>query len=236
MGRKDSFTVVEKLLISALEMVEKGKTRFSAEDLVVCSWKNFPDTFGLAGYTDERGIARFPDSNRVFAEIMGSKPIRKRGYLIKVGTKMYQLTEAGVGHAKLVSHRFYDAPQSEVDVDKIKIERKGTVQLKRLLSSKALEKFNEERFDDVTFFDACAFWGISPRSSAIAFEGRTANLIEVVSSALKDSKGEKRVFEHGGRPYTYEELDGILKLHEFLLKRFENQLETIKGRTDERKT
>lgn len=66
-------SILEKLLIAAFELEEKGHKPFSAEDIVVASWQKFPDAFGLAGYQD-----RYPDSNRVFAEIMGSKPIRKK--------------------------------------------------------------------------------------------------------------------------------------------------------------
>ena len=88
-------SITEKLLLSALDLEENGRCPFSAEDLVVSAWKKFPDAFGLAGYRDTNSQLCYPDSYRVFAEIMGSKPIRKRGLLRKVGTKMYQLTEAG---------------------------------------------------------------------------------------------------------------------------------------------
>ena len=89
-------TVHEKLLLAAADLDAEGKPRFSAEDLVVAAWRRDPEAFGLAGYPDEEtGRPRFPNSNRVFAEIMGSKPIRKQGLLMKAGTKMFAITEAG---------------------------------------------------------------------------------------------------------------------------------------------
>ena len=101
----DTFNIIEKLLLSAYELELDGKKPFTAEDLVVSSWQNFPDAFGLQGYRDSEGNLLHPDSNRVFAEIMGSKPIRKRGLLIKVGVKQYQLTEAGEELARLLKGR-----------------------------------------------------------------------------------------------------------------------------------
>src|SRR5918911_2824096 len=105
MERKDQLSVSEKLLLAAYDLEENSRRPFSAEDLVVSAWRKFPDTFGLAGYRGGDGELSYPDSNRVFAEIMGSKPIRKRGLLTKVGSKMYSLTEAGRDHARLLLNR-----------------------------------------------------------------------------------------------------------------------------------
>lgn len=38
-------TVHERLLLVAADLEKSGKRTFSAEDLVVASWKRFPDTF-----------------------------------------------------------------------------------------------------------------------------------------------------------------------------------------------
>src|SRR5687768_4031917 len=88
-------TVHEKLLLAAAGLEDEGKSTFTAEDLVVAAWKLDPETFGLSGHTDESGRPAYPNSNRVFVEIMGSKPIRKQGLLAKSGTKTFRLTETG---------------------------------------------------------------------------------------------------------------------------------------------
>src|SRR2546426_1543885 len=88
-ANKKLLSVPDKLLLAAYHLEETGRRPFSAEDLVVAAWRQFPDTFSLAGYRgSDDGQLLYPDSNRVFAEIMGTKPIRKRGLLIKVGNKM----------------------------------------------------------------------------------------------------------------------------------------------------
>src|SRR5262245_26355120 len=97
--------VHEKLLLAAADLTDEGKQTFSAEDLVVAAWRRDPNTFGLAGYLDGDGRPLYPNSNRVFAEIMGSKPIRAQGLLMKSGTKMFRLTEAGVQRAAMLRGR-----------------------------------------------------------------------------------------------------------------------------------
>src|SRR4030042_287505 len=100
---KNGPSIQNKLLVAAYALEAEGRLRFSAEDLVVIAWKMYPEAFGLAGYNDNQGRPIYPNSNRVYAEIMGSKPLRKNGWLRKVGSKIYQLTEAGRSKARLVS-------------------------------------------------------------------------------------------------------------------------------------
>src|ERR1700682_1820790 len=45
-------TVPEKILLAAFQLEEEGKSPFSAEDLIVSSWKKFPKTLGLKGYAE----------------------------------------------------------------------------------------------------------------------------------------------------------------------------------------
>jgi len=229
MARNEALRITEKLLLAAFDLEQRGHSPFSAEDLVVSAWQKFPDAFGLAGHRGDDGQLCYPDSNRVFAEIMGSKPIRKRGLLRKVATKMYQLTEGGREHAGLLLRR-----TGESRVEKAGLSREIEQQLKRLLCSKAVEKFRNRRLDDITFYDACAFWGISPRSSAIELEGRIANLKHAVESARNVAQEKMVTFEHGGHAYSSRELDTLLEVHENLLERFVEQIAVIQKRIDER--
>ena len=125
MARNEALRITEKLLLAAFDLEQRGHSPFSAEDLVVSAWQKFPDAFGLAGHRGDDGQLCYPDSNRVFAEIMGSKPIRKRGLLRKVATKMYQLTEGGREHARLLLRR-----TGESRVEKAGLSREIEQQLK----------------------------------------------------------------------------------------------------------
>ncbi len=223
-------SVSDKLLLAAYELEEGGRRPFSAEDLVVAAWRKFPDTFALAGYRGDDGRLCYPDSNRVFAEIMGSKPIRKRGFLIKVGNKMYQLTEAGREHARHVLSR-----GSEFSVQKAALGRDTEQKLRRLLASKAVEKALNKRLQDLTFYDACAFWGITPMSSAIELQGQIAKLESIVQSARSALQEKAASFGHGGHAFGAQDLDNLLEVHRLLLEKFRPELDVILQRKDERK-
>lgn len=228
---KSGLNIADKLLISSLEIESSGKKQFSAEDLVVSAWKLFPNAFGLKGYLDSEGMTIYPDSNRVYAEIMGSKPLRKRGFLQKVGNKMYCLTEAGRIRAMSVS-----GTREDVDLEKFSLARENVDYLRRLFESKACQKARLGNLEDVSFFDACGFWGISPGSGAKELWSKFARL-EAVLNAAKGALGKRSMAssKHGAVPYTIEDINGLFLLHESLQKKFTEDIETINKRNDERK-
>lgn len=234
MHKKKQLSIVEKLLVAAIDLEENGIRPFTAEDFVVNAWKNFPDAFGLSGHLDDKGHRKYPDSNRVFAEIMGNKPVRKKGFLEKVGTKLYQLTALGKDEAKRLSNRYLGDSDTVSGTGKSGLDRAIVNQIKRLFSSKAIEKYIGQRLEEITFYDACAFWGITPRSKAIQFENKIANFNYVIQTALKDAKGKKLTFKHGGRSYSQKEIKLLIDVHELLLKSYKQQIETIMERKDER--
>jgi len=225
-------TVHERLLLVAADLEKSGKRTFSAEDLVVASWKRFPDTFGLAGYNDEDGRPLYPNSNRVFAEIMGSsKPLRKLGLIAKSGTKRFHLTEAGRQRAALLGA---SGGERRVRTTKASFSRETARELQKILSSRAVAKYGEGRADEITFHDASSFWGISARSTANEFTSRVADT-QAILRAAADAAGERPiVLEHGSKPYTAEDIENLRALHDYLLDRFETELSVIRRRTDER--
>lgn len=226
---RSALTVAEKLILAAADLESAGTSAFSAEDLVVRAWELFPDTFGLAGYNDEAGLPRFPDSNRVFSEIMGSKPIRKRGLLQKVGTKKYSLTQSGRDFAGMLATRGTDAPE------KAGLSRGSKQDLRRLLGSRAFEKYRDGREDEITFYDACAFWGISPRSSAMNLAARTEHVRAMVETANTSLRGKnEKLLKHGGQVLSKKDLENLEDLQTFMQERFKEELAVISARTDER--
>jgi hypothetical protein len=224
-------SIADKLLLAALDIEKGGKGVFSAEDLVVSAWRRFPDAFGLQGYLDEHGKPLFPNSNRVYAEIMGSKPLRKQGMLQKVGNKMYKLTEAGrarglrVGKTDLTS-----------SAEKWALGREHIEQIRRLFESKAAQKLREGDVEDVSFFDACGFWGISPRSRAKEMWSRFADIETLLKMGLDTLGGRGGASAvHGANAYTADDLRSLREFHELLQRKFGDELEVIKKRHDERK-
>jgi hypothetical protein len=82
-------TTANKILVAASHLAEENDT-FTAEDLIVRAWTDFPESFGLTGYRD-----RYPDSNRVLSKLMGSVGLCSRGWLEQVSTKLYRITPGG---------------------------------------------------------------------------------------------------------------------------------------------
>lgn len=222
--------VSDKLLIAALGLHERARVPFSAEDLVVSAWVSFPETFGLSGYFDKDGRPIHPDSNRVFAEIMGSKPLRRQGYMVKTGSKMYQLTESGLSRARFLA----SSPAESHPPNKIRLSREARGHLSRLLQSRAVTKYREGRIADLTFHDACTFWGVSPRSTATVFSGRLNNFLRLLDMARKAISDRDSAFQHGGAPLTNADLDALAETHTELCNRFQEDTATIMRRTDER--
>src|SRR5271170_6612783 len=83
-------TVPEKILVAANQLDQQGQSPFSAEALIVCAWQQFPKAFGLKGYADQ-----YPDSNKILSSIMGEKGLARRGWLVKMGQKLYAITREG---------------------------------------------------------------------------------------------------------------------------------------------
>jgi hypothetical protein len=220
-------SVADKLVVAAHKLTMSGKAPFTAEDLVVAAWRAYPDTFGLPGYADADGRSMYPDSNRVFAEIMGTKPVRERGYLVKVGNKLYQLTEAGTHYAGgLLSQA--------IGIEKIGLARPLKEELGRLLKAKATDKFKAGRIDEITFYDACGFWKISARSTAIEYTGRYNNIKNILASAKIATQGKSIVLQHGGDTITLNDVNTLQEIHHLMHERFAAEIDVILRRTDQR--
>jgi hypothetical protein len=220
--------VYEKLLLAAADLERSGKSPFSAEDLVVSAWHRDPETFGLSGYTDENGRPLYPNSNRVFAEIMGSsKPIRKQGLISKSGTKMFHLTEPGRQRAAVLRSESGDGAAA-----KATFSRETRHELQKILASRAVTKYQDGRLDDITFHDASSLWGISARSSGNHFRSQVANVEGVLTAAAEAAANRPIVLEHGSQEYSGDDIQGLLELHRFLLERFEPEIAVIVKRRD----
>ena len=117
----------EKILVSAFNKWQEDE--FSAEDLVVACWREFPDDFGLQGYEQ-----LYPDSNVVYRYIMGqSSIVKKHKWLHQTRSKTYRLSTQGVSHAlTLVGDGGGDTSES-----RLRIERAREAVLTRLLRSRA---------------------------------------------------------------------------------------------------
>lgn len=101
MKRNDQVTLVEDRLLSNIERIlyaaatNFGENAFSAEALVVVCWNAFPKAFGLGSYAETH-----PDSNSVYARVMGASGLVGRGWFEQVRSKTYRVTPQGLAVAE----------------------------------------------------------------------------------------------------------------------------------------
>jgi hypothetical protein len=221
----DDFTVPEKILVAADQLETQGHSPFTAEALIVAVWQKFPTTFGLKGYHE-----LYPDSNKVFASLMGEKGLARRGWLVKTGQKMYALTREGRKVIRRVTMQEGDEPE-EPRLHRLSRELERFVVA--LLDSSAYQKYEENRKAELSFADACRFWGITENM-------RGDELDEKLSLATKSLAELERLSAEtdaqlsSGRVLTSGDIRVLKHSHDFMADRFERHLNLLRSRTAKR--
>jgi hypothetical protein len=213
--------VPEKILLAADQLEKEGQSPFSAEALIVASWQKFPKTFGLRGYTD-----LYPDSNKVLSSIMGAKGLATKGWLLKMGQKLYSLSREGRQVIRALLH----GVEPETAAPPVqKLSRDQEKVLSHLFGSTAMQKFEEGRKQDITFEDASKFWGITSSSHGEALNSRLhqlrANLADI------DRIVSKQPTElSNGRLVALDDVTLLSDIHAYLEERFSRHLSLLRSR------
>jgi hypothetical protein len=209
----------EKLLIAAGHLSADGRRQFSAEDLAVAAFKEFPDDFSLKGYS------QFPDVNMVLTQLMGKKaPLLVRGWLEKTGTKQYQLTSKGL-------HDLSQLGDSAATVATVRLDREMEDGLGRLLTSTAYSLFKRDQSDRITFHQFCRFVGLSAADKWQRIAGKLSYLEYLVSEAMKLGEAGDGINVHHQKRnhiFTPDDLRTLGALHSFLKERFRHEMEEWK--------
>ena len=121
----------------------------------MASWRESPRTFGLKGFAEQ-----YPDSNRVLACIMGERGLARRGWLIKMGQKLYTLSRQGKEEARRVLTGDDPLPKRRA-LAQIKVPKDLEAHLITLFTSPAVRRFKEGMKREITYKDACRFWGLA---------------------------------------------------------------------------
>lgn len=217
----DEFTVPEKILLAADTLDKEGQSPFSAETLIVSSWQKFPKTFGLKGYADQ-----YPDSNKILSSIMGEKGLARRGWLVKMGQKMYALTREGRQVVRRVLLEEEETPAGA----NIKLGRDMEKFVIGLLDSSAVQKFEENRKGELTFADASRFWGITENMKGDAIDARIQQVQTYLSEldrTLADADAELST----GRVLNAGDVRFVTNVHRYMEDRFDRHLNLLRSRT-----
>jgi hypothetical protein len=220
----EEFTVPEKILLAADSLDKEGQSPFSAEALIVASWQKFPKTFGLKGYADQ-----YPDSNKILSSIMGEKGLARRGWLVKMGQKMYALTRDG----RQVVRRVLLEEEEEHPGPNIRLSRDMEKFVLGLLESGAVQKFDENRKADLTFADACRFWGVSENMKGEALDARIVQVqgcLAELDRTLADADAELGT----GRLLIASDIRFLTNVHRYMEDRFDRHLNLLRTRAVKR--
>ncbi len=213
-------TVSEMILLAALDLEEQGKSPFTAETLIVAAWQKFPRVFGLRGF-----VEKYPDSNKVLATIMGRKGLARRAWLVKMGQKLYAVTREG----RLAVRDLLEQGAAEKAAEPVKLARDQEKFLSGLLASTALFKFKEGRRSELTFADACRFWGITENLTGPALDTRLERLRDNLAD-LKRLLGRSAAVLSSGRNVEAEDVVELGQVHAALQERFARHLSLLRSR------
>lgn len=221
----EEFTVPEKILLAADTLDKEGQSPFSAEALIVASWQKFPKTFGLKGYADQ-----YPDSNKILSSIMGEKGLARRGWLVKMGQKLYALTREGRQVVRRVS---LDDGEAHGPGGNVKLSREMEKFVIGLLDSSAVQKFEENRKPELAFADACRFWGVTEAMRGDAIDSRI-HLMQSNLAELDRSFGESDAELSNGRIITAGDVRVLTNIHRYLEDKFDRHLNLLRSRAGKR--
>lgn len=221
----DDFTVPEKILLAAEQLDQTGQSPFSAEALTVAAWQKFPRTFGLKGYAEVH-----PDNNKILAAIMGEKGLARRGWLVKMGQKLYALTREGRAVVRKVSLE-EDTPA--LNGAAVRLSREQERFVMTLLDSSAVQKFEENRRSELTFADACRFWGVSENMKGEALDARLQHLQHQLSD-LDRMLAEHDAEMSNGRLLNAGDIRVLTNIHRFMEDKFERHLNLLRTRVARR--
>lgn len=204
----------EKILLAASELPPDG---FNAEDLVVATFKKFPLDFCLMGFPE------YPDSNKVLTQITTSgRGLQKRGWLVQIGTKRYQLTGEGFRHLAVL--------KPEQNNQGFRSDNRDIAELiLHWLRSNAYQKFKLDQRERITEQEALAYWRLTAGASA----AKTHRYLAVAESAINflsiNTNAQQQAQIHHGRSISPLEASQIIDLHKYLKERHAKELHFLQS-------
>jgi DNA-binding PadR family transcriptional regulator len=211
-------TKAEQLLLAAARLAAARTPteprEFSAEDLVVEVFKEYPASFCLKGHPE------YPNSNTVYTFLMGKNArLIVTGWLEKSGTNMYRITPKGLSYADSVSEHTI--------VPSVAVERQLEDGLARLLDSAAFKLFREGRKDEITFHQFCRFMGLAAPDKWQKVQGKIRTVEHLVAQAVErgESGNELRLhYKKRNEIYTPEDLRTLRAALGYMRGKFDSQM------------
>ncbi|MEY4190393.1 MAG: hypothetical protein RIR17_1129 [Planctomycetota bacterium] len=215
-------TVPEKILLAAHQLEENGQSPFTAEALIVVAWQKYPKTFGLKGFDTQ-----YPDSNKVLASIMGEKGLARRGWLSKAGQKLYTLTKDGHVVVKRIL-KGEDRPASKQS--NVRVNKEVDKNLLAIMDCVAMEKITGGLKQEVTFTEACKFWGVVDGMNSAQIDHRLASVRKTIDH-LDRQIGLGTAVLSSGQSISQNDVSKAVEAFKYLEERFARHLNLLRART-----
>jgi len=217
---RTDLTLPEMILLAAYKLEQQGHSPFSAEDLIVAAWKEFPQAFGLRGYADQ-----YPDANRVLSAIMGERGLAKRGWLAKVGQKLYSVSRDG----QRIARRILEGQEPEEETLAPRLPREQQKLLLNMLDAAAVDKYVTGQTFDLTFAEACKFWDLGEQSGGETVDRKLQAIDKLLNTAQELAGRQGLVIQH--REITESDVELLKKVHRHLKERFSRHLMLLRSRS-----
>src|SRR5262249_52781898 len=147
---------------------------------------------------------------------MGEKGLARRGWLAKMGQKLYSLTREG---RHVVRRLLQDGEAATPSSRSVKLPRDQEKALVGLLDSTAVQKYQEGVKQELTFPDAGSFWGINESLHGDALDSRLARLRRTLAD-LERQLGPDGVDLSNGRNISADDIAQLRGVEEYLTERF----------------
>ena len=211
-------TVSQKILLAAHRLEDAGHSPFTAEALTVAAWKHDTRTFGLRGFD-----AEYPDNNRVLACIMGERGLARRGWLVKVGQKLYNLSRQGKEEARRVLAGDESPLPKRRALAKIQVPKDLEQQLVNLFMTTAFRRYEEGMKREITYRDAAKFWGLSESAHGDAVDQTLAKIPATLAAVEQLLIGDSIELTNG-QSVSHADLKSLAAVHRFLTEQFSRNL------------
>src|SRR5262249_38961594 len=148
-------------------------------------------------------------SNKVLSSIMGVKGLTSKGWLLKMGQKLYALSREGRQAVRSLLQGEEPPPAAGPAP---RLSRDQEKFLLQLFATPAAQKFEESRKQELTSADACRFWNINDSTHGEAINARLHQLKAVLADI--DRVVEKGPSElSNGRLVSLEDIARLSDLH-----------------------
>tara|TARA_B100001057_G_C22759992_1_gene915370 strand:- start:90 stop:788 length:699 start_codon:yes stop_codon:yes gene_type:complete len=223
MNLKD-LTAAEKVLISCYDLY-KSNTTFSAEDLTVKCWENYPEDFSLRGYN------QYPNSNAVLLHLMNKNgALLKNGWINKVQKKIYSITDTGIAHVTKNLIKIVKTPKKNVSRS-LETNRRLYLNIKGFLSNRVVQQIiNGDDYTKFKFVSACSFWKINNNMTypdIIAKQKNVTSWLEELHLLFNENE-EKTIKLDKNSTINIDSFNKIKKANVFFLKQFASDLNSFK--------